>query len=620
MGLQTARTVLAFVLGAALVSATWVLAGPTRPTTAMSRPAAEGPAPEEGLGEPVIDFGWRGSGGEAARLSDLLGQGPVVVAVRDLSWPVSQRYGVTLRGLEDEFAEAGVDFLYVDLTPAEVEWSLGMTRDQAELRGTHVRGVGEEFFAGLHPRTTTEVFLIDGSGVLRYRGAIDDQFGVDFARQAPDQRFLADAIEATLEGESPEVPSTFAPGSYLATYIGQDAAPTPEGPPVVTYARDIRPLLETNCVSCHSPGGSGPFTLDGYDAVVANQEEIRSMVAGDRMPPWPANPEYGRWANDQRLNALEKEQLRRWFDAGMPRGDAPPQVPSTPLPASDHGWRNGSPDAVLSTEGLLPLSSDEEPSLETFYIRTDFGEDLWVGGMEILPSALDAVVQAVVLLESPDTPEEDRSQGLEGFFAGYAPGYDGGVFPKGMAKRLPKGSWLKLQVHYRPQASATDAPIRIGLTFASAPSSGELETRSAFATGFEIPAHASHHAVTAEHHFPVGGEIHSFSPQMHLRGSAIRYVLVDPRGNERTVLDIPRYYFQFRMRSVAEEPIPVEAGSPLTVTGWYDNSEANVANPDPSAPAEFGSELTDELMIGYFDFVADQPPAAALTAPEERDR
>ena len=218
------RTTFAFVLGAALVSATWVFAGPAGQGTVALHPAPDGPAVQDGLGEPVADFGWQGAGGRPAHLQELLGEGPVIVVIRDMGCPVSQRYGANLRELEEALAGRDVRFLYVDLTPDDVRWSPRIPQEQAGLTGTWVRQVDETFFEALRPRTTTEAFLIDRDGTLRYRGAVDDQFGIDFARQAPRERYLQEAVGALLAGRTPTTSSTFAPGCYLESPPAQRAA------------------------------------------------------------------------------------------------------------------------------------------------------------------------------------------------------------------------------------------------------------------------------------------------------------------------------------------------------------------------------------------------------------
>lgn len=234
------RTAFAFLLGAAIVSATWSFAGPTGHPNTISHPAPHGPAVSEGLGQSVPNFGWQGPGGEGSELQDLLGDGPLIVAIRDVSCPVSQRYGPTLETLEDEYAQRGVRFLFVDLTPDDVGWNLGMPREQAKLDGSYVRHVDDDFFAALHPQTTTEVFLLDGSGVLRYRGAIDDQFGIDFVRQSPRSRFLEGALHAVLAGDTPEVESTFAPGCYLPRYMEAQTRAADEPTVVARYGHDVQ--------------------------------------------------------------------------------------------------------------------------------------------------------------------------------------------------------------------------------------------------------------------------------------------------------------------------------------------------------------------------------------------
>lgn len=636
------RTLIAFVLGAALVTVTWLFAGPRGHPNGIVDPAPQGRPALEGLGERVPDFGWEAlAAGEPARFSDLLGQGPVVIAIRDLGCPVVQRYGATLAAMEERYLAEGARFLYVDVTldaaarTASLERGLGFAGGSAGLQGTRALQVDEVFFQALRPLTTTEVFLVDRRGVLRYRGAIDDQYGVDFARQAPSSRYLDDAMKAVLRGESPAVEATFPPGCYLDAHRPEPVDSDDGSLESTTWTGGVRSLVEENCASCHAAGGTGAFPLDGYQTLVAHREEILQVVTEDRMPPWPANPHYGTWANDRRLSARDKAAFVRWLETGMPEGEPAPEPPSRrrvevqsalnaapapgegPLPSSVEGdWRNGTPDAVVSMMEPFIVQEVDGIGLETFYLPTDFGEDRWVSRVEILPSAPEAVVQAIALVESPDAPPEERASGLQGFFAAYGPGYDGGVFPAGTAKRLPTGAWLKLHVLYQSPGHPVEDRTRIGFTFADSPPEGELETRAAFATGFEIPSHASYHAVTAEHVFDTPGHIRSFIPHMHLRGSAIRYVLEDPRGNERVLLDIPRYQFQFRLNYEAAEPIPVEAGSILRVIGWYDNSEANLSNPDPSARATFGAGLEDEMLIGYFDFVPSQPAATAVAVPQ----
>ena len=86
----------------------------------------------------------------------------------------------------------------------------------------------------------------------------------------------------------------------------------------------------------------------------------------------------------------------------------------------------------------------------------------------------------------------------------------------------------------------------------------------------------------------------------HVRGKAYRYEMIYPDGRSETVLDVPRYDFNWQLEYYLRQPLDVPAGSRLKVTAWYDNSENNPANPDPKATVRFGDQTWDEMMIGYF--------------------
>jgi hypothetical protein len=106
--------------------------------------------------------------------------------------------------------------------------------------------------------------------------------------------------------------------------------------------------------------------------------------------------------------------------------------------------------------------------------------------------------------------------------------------------------------------------------------------------------------VTATHYFRNPVRLLSFNPHSHVRGKAYRYELQYPDGRTETVLDVPRYDFNWQLEYYLRDPIDVPAGTRLKVTAWYDNSAKNPANPDPTATVHFGDQTWDEMMIGYF--------------------
>jgi hypothetical protein len=252
------------------------------------------------------------------------------------------------------------------------------------------------------------------------------------------------------------------------------------------------------------------------------------------------------------------------------------------------------------------------------YVKTGFGEDKWVRAIEILPTAPQVTHHVLVLIEPPDAKpanqakpgEPVRSGGIDGYFAVTAPGHPGVVFPDGLAKKLPAGAWLKFQLHYNPNGKPAVDQSRIAFVFADEPPRREIQTGSINNRRFAIPPGAQNYEVVAERTFKETGTLLTLFPHTHVRGRAFRYVLVQPDGSEEILLDIPRYDFNWQLNYDFAKPRVVQAGSTLRAMAWYDNSADNPANPDPTAEVRFGEQTFEEMMIGYFDWVAaDLAPA-----------
>lgn len=65
-------------------------------------------------------------------------------------------------------------------------------------------------------QTTPHLFVVDGSGILRYRGAFDD---LSFRRRTPTRFFLKDAVEALLAGHLPEAAETAPYGCTIIRFV-----------------------------------------------------------------------------------------------------------------------------------------------------------------------------------------------------------------------------------------------------------------------------------------------------------------------------------------------------------------------------------------------------------------
>src|SRR6266568_1007116 len=91
---------------------------------------------------------------------------------------------------------------------------------------------------------------------------------------------------------------------------------------LVTFNKDVLPVLQANCQTCHRPGEIGPMPLLTYDGTRPWAKAIKAAVLSKKMPPWFADSKYGHFMNDRSLSQAEIDKLAAWSDAGAPEGDA----------------------------------------------------------------------------------------------------------------------------------------------------------------------------------------------------------------------------------------------------------------------------------------------------------
>ncbi len=131
-------------------------------------------------------------------------------------------------------------------------------------------------------------------------------------------------------------------GLILLCELSAAAGPTVAAGP--TFTKDVAPILYKYCVSCHRPGEIAPMSLLDYSLARPWAKAIRASVVTRKMLPWFADPRYGHFSNDTRLNDREIETVKAWVDGGAAQGN-PKDLPEPPKFAE--GWRLGEPDVVI---------------------------------------------------------------------------------------------------------------------------------------------------------------------------------------------------------------------------------------------------------------------------------
>src|SRR5262249_33964662 len=145
-----------------------------------------------------------------------------------------------------------------------------------------------------------------------------------------------------------------------------------------TYARDVAPIVNTHCVSCHRQGAIAPFSLATYDEVQKKAGTIASVTKSRYMPPWHPEPGYGTFRDERRLSEREIAVLAAWKDAGTPEGDAK-DLPTPPVFTT--AWELGEPDLVLTLPTKFDVPAAGRDIFRAFVLPHEFLEDKEVAGI-----------------------------------------------------------------------------------------------------------------------------------------------------------------------------------------------------------------------------------------------
>ena len=97
--------------------------------------------------------------------------------------------------------------------------------------------------------------------------------------------------------------------------------------PSVTFYRDVLPILQNHCQSCHRPGQVAPISFLTYRETRPWAESMKFVVLGHKMPPWYSDRSFVPTAGHNLLTLREIDTIVQWVELGAPAGDpkdAPP--------------------------------------------------------------------------------------------------------------------------------------------------------------------------------------------------------------------------------------------------------------------------------------------------------
>jgi hypothetical protein len=339
------------------------------------------------------------------------------------------------------------------------------------------------------------------------------------------------------------------------------------------------------------------------------------------MPPArqsPPDPRYGVFVEEPHPSAAEIDTITAWVDAGTPAGAGARRT--APVTASvEPPWAIGKPDLILAMPRPFAVPASGVVEYQYTELLHYTGEERWVEAIEIRPGARSVMHHADVYMASAELGTVALGPGER--WAAFAPGRPATTFPAGVARRLPKGAKLTLEVHYTPDGAPREDRTTVAIRFARSRPRYEARSIPLGSLNFEIPPGAPAHEVTSSYTLKADGRIASFTPHMHDRGKDFRYDATLPDGTTRTLLFVPRYNFNWQFVYVPREMIALPKGTVLHGTAHFDNSAGNPTNPDPTQPVQWGQQTFEEMMFGFVELIYDEDTSSpALQALRAADR
>ena len=443
----------------------------------------------------------------------------------------------------------------------------------------------------------------------------------------------------------------------------------------VTFAKDVAPIIFNKCATCHRPGEPVPMSLTSYQEVRPWAKAVKEQILERSMPPWYADPTSSlKFRNERRLSQKEIDTIIAWVDAGSPKGD---DADLPPLPKFAKGWSWGEPDMIIPMPVEFEVPAEGELPMQNFYVPVPFKEDKWVEAVELRPgnSAVvhhsianvtrlpegSKIVNGRAVRAELNTSDASRTGGLRegaevfqtqdsfaraGAFKliGQAPGKGFERHFEGTAKRISPGMYFQFNMHYQPSGRAEKDRSMLGLWFAKKPVTHEVLTKGVTDTvlvggkdigetrvvnGREvrtrgripnIPPNVDNWEIAGEMTVKQDITLYAFAPHMHLRGKDIKYILVLPDGSRKTLLNVPKFDFNWQLHYELEQPLKIPAGSKMIAIAHYDNSVNNRYNPAPQKEVFWSEQSWDEMFIPWFEYTVDSMDLTKINAGQSASK
>ena len=391
------------------------------------------------------------------------------------------------------------------------------------------------------------------------------------------------------------------------------------------WSPDVANIVYTHCSSCHHDGAVAPFSLMSYSDVVSNSAQIPNAVQTRHMPPWPADPAYRHFANENVLTQGEIDALVDFVNSGAPFGD-PTLEPSAPvfLPS---GSTLSSIDMTLAIPPYTLQYNYDEIRWYTF--QNTSSTPIYINKMEVVPGldafvhhvdiAYDATNQSLSNDQADPQPGFNSSTGWPNYtqyMNAWQPGGDVLDYPSGWGIEIPPGADFVMEVHYGPGGAGQTDSTLINIEFA--PAGGLRPIQVGWSLGQSLPTlldgpfwlppnqiSTFHQAYT----LPNDRSYLAVCPHMHWLGKSYKIWAITPSNDSIPIIDIPQWDFHWQRYYYFQQIQVLPAGTTIYSEVSYDNTIQNPHNPNvPPIGVGLGSGTTNDEMILTFFIWADYQP------------
>ena len=398
----------------------------------------------------------------------------------------------------------------------------------------------------------------------------------------------------------------------------------------VTFNRDIAPILFRNCASCHRPGQSAPFSLLNYADAKKRSADIAKVTSSGYMPPWLPAHGFGEFLGERHLTAPEIKLIQNWTETGASEGDAKDLPPPPRFP---EGWHLGSPDLIVEMPEPYLLAPEGRDLYRNFVIPAPLRENRFVRAFEFHPRNR-AVHHVRIKIDSTRQSRRLDDQDTEPGFPGmktparfptghmttWVPGQTPMAVSEGLQWPLEKDADVILEVHLQRTGKAETIRPQIGFYFTNTPPS-----KSSFLLGLssqmiDIPSGDTNYIVERQMTLPVDSQALTILPHAHYLAKEIDAFAILPNGTKQSLLRIPTWDFNWQGEYRYRNPVALPAGSTLTMRLRYDNSAANIRNPNhPPRRVVFGPQSTDEMAELWLQVLVRNPTDLAALQKVQRN-